>query len=353
MALFSKKEKTSCALFDIDSSSVGGALAYAEGGAPPTICYTVRKVIQPKEHEESADAMCRTLEEVSAELIQKGAPILRQETGSGNSENILVSIGAPWQKSLIRVDVVSEKKPFVFTKAILADALRRSPYLPKGYLKSNESVVATLLNGYETSEPFGKKVGRADMIILTSFLDANVSSRVEQILRKTYHTHALTLTGFAPIAYSVFRDVYPHEKDFLVVEISGEATNIIFVKHGLLVNVANVQYGLNQLIMTAKMVGNDAEAEKMWLSKIAETLGAFAANHALPRTLFLLVEPGSLDYLRSLIDSPSLRSLWLTDDPLRVVSVVPQHFANVVKVRGEAEGDVFLQLLALYRRNLA
>lgn len=43
-----------------------------------------------------------------------------------------------------------------------------------------------------------------------------------------------------------------------------------------------------------------------------------------------------------------MRSLWLTEDPLRVISVVPSHFAQFIKVRGEAEGDIFLMLLAIF-----
>lgn len=351
MGLFSKKEKVSYALFDIDSSSVGAALAHTSVGSPPTIYYTLRKEVQAKEHEDLTDAMCRTLEEVSAELVQKGAPLLRQETGSGHSDRILVSVGTPWQKTVLRVDTISEKKPFLFTKAILADATRRGEELPEGYTISDVSVIATLLNGYETPDPFGKKASRADMIILSSLLDTAVSSRVEHILRKTYHTHSLALTAFAPIAYAVFRDIYPHEKDFLVLEVSDEATSIVFVKHGLLVNVATVEYRIDGIVQNPERSAADesaAEIEKIWLEKISETLRDFACNHALPRTLFLLTETTSREYLRNLIDSQSLRSLWLTDDPLRVISVVPQHFSNVVKMRGEAEGDVFLDLLALY-----
>lgn len=358
MGLFSKKKTVSHALFDIDSSSVGGALAHAPAGEAPTIYYTFRQKITPKEHEDAAEAMYRTLEEVTADLVQKGAPILRQETGSGHSDQILVSVGAPWQKTVIRMDTISDKNEFTFTKAILADATHRGEDLPPGYIKSNESVIAILLNGYETSEPYGKKVHRADMLLLSSLLDKAVSSRVEQILRKTYHTHALSLIAFAPIAYSVFRDVYPHEKDFLVVEVSGEATNLVFVKNGLLVNVADVEYGINSIVRniheTAQETGDSASAEAaegIWLAKIAETLQGFSTNYALPRTIFLLADADSRDYFRTLMDSQNLRSLWLTNDPLRVIPVVPQHFANVVKTRGNAEGDVYLELLTLYNQS--
>jgi hypothetical protein len=372
MALFSKKEIISFALVDINSTSVGVALAHVSAGSPPLLYYTERTTIESKEHETSEEAMLRTLHTAAEQLVTKGGPMLRQETGSGHIDRIVVSVGSPWQKTTVRIETLEDKKPFIFTKALMADVTHRGEELPEGYTKSSETVVATLLNGYETPVPFNKKASRADLVILSSLLDTNVSKDVESLLRKTYHTHALTLTGFAPVAYSSFRNLYPHEKDFLVIEVSEEATDIAFVKHGLLMNVATVDHGINDLIRDvqegAKKITPTAEggsslmdpvrnasfaqqaaaASKIWLDKLSVVFREFAVRSALPRTLFLLAGPEARDYLRNTLASQELRALWLTDDPLRVITVVPAHFANFVKNRGTAEGDVFLSLLALF-----
>ena len=230
-------------------------------------------------------------------------------------------------------------------------------------------MIAILLNGYEISKPFGKKATRAELIILSSLLDTTVAKAVENTLRKTYHTHALTMTAFAPAAYSVFRDIYPHEKDFLILDISGEATDVIFVKHGLLVNVTSISHGVGELMRSSLRAGRTEpqddnslmdparnvrfesrmeESEKEWLGKIQTTLQEFAAGHALPRTLFMLADKDSQEYLKRLLDNTEMRSLWLTTEPLRVIPVVSSHFAAFIKARGEAEGDVGLELLGLY-----
>jgi hypothetical protein len=376
MALFKASlKKTSLALIDIDSASVGVALAQIGIDGSPTIYYTVREFTEAKEHENSSEAMLRTLEGVSKNLVSKGAPILRKETGSGHIDRIIVSIGAPWQKTTIRIEAISETKPFIFTQALLAEITRKGGEVPEGFMTSGESVIATLLNGYETPRPFGKKVTRADMIVLSSLIDKSIANEVEKVLRKTYHTHALRLTAFASIAYEVFRDIYPHEKDFLVLEVSGEATDVAFVKRGLLVDVATNAHGVNDLIRgaseatsaepdstpsfdinlinstrNARFSGKIAEAETAWLGNIEGALQEAASRHALPRTLFLLTDKDSREYLKRLLDNPSMRSLWLTDEPLRVIAVAPGHFAQFVKVRGDAEGDVYLMLLALFGR---
>jgi hypothetical protein len=377
MALFKASlKRSSLVLIDIDSASVGGALAHIGIDGTPTIYYTAREITETKEHENSSEAMLRTLEEVAKDLVAKGGPILRKETGSGHVDRILVSVGAPWQKTTVRIEAISETKPFIFTQALLAEIIRKGSEVPEGFTKSGESVIATLLNGYETPRPFGKKVTRADMIVLSSLVDKEVAQEVEKVLRKTYHTHALTLTAFASVAYEVFRDIYPHEKDFLVLEVSGEATDVAFVKGGLLVDVATITHGVNDLIRGASEA-NDAsaetvpdpytvnlinssrnarfstqivEAEKTWLANIEGVLQEAAVRHALPRTLFLLTDSDSREYLKRLLDNPSMRSLWLTDEPLRVIAVVPGHFAQFVRVRSDAMGDVALMLMALFGR---
>ncbi len=388
MALFApKKTRTSFALFDCNSTSVGGALAHIEGGNLPLIYYTVRQPIETREHETSSEAMLRTLASVAEALSTKGGPTLRSETGSGHIDRVLVCIGTPWQKTSIRIEALSEQKPFLFTQALVSDILKKDTSIPEGFTKSRESIIGTLLNGYETSQPYGKKVNRAEIVVLSSYVQNDIAEKIEKVVRKTYHTHALTVTAFASVAYTALHELYPHEKDFLVLEVSGEATDIAFVKRGFLVDITSLSHGLNDLLRSAKTIGKKVtqevsagdsateptpssgstmilpkrnevfsthveEIEKEWLQNIVQALKEASDRHALPHTLFLLADPEVREYLSRLLDSNSMRSLWFSQDPLRILQVIPSHFAQVVKVRGEADGDVYLELLALYSRTL-
>jgi hypothetical protein len=360
MSLFAKKEKISIALIDISSSSVGAGLAHLVTGEQPVLYYTNRLPIERSDNEDVEDTMLRTLNAIADALIKKGAPALRHETGSGHVDRIIASVSTPWQTTSIRSENITAAKPFTFTKALLTETTQKGAKIPSGYISSGESVVATLLNGYEMTRPFGKRATRAELIILSSLIEKAAAHRIEEMLRKTYHTHSLTLTAFAPIAYTVFRDIFPHEKDFLVLDVSGESTDIAFVKQNLLVNVASMPHGINELVRKAhaaaqtETLSNERfgvqvdEAQKEWIATLSKTLQEFSTHYALPRTLFLLANPESRDFLKNLLDTPSLRSLWLTDEPLAIIPIVPSHFGSFVKTRGTAEGDVYLALLALF-----
>lgn len=371
MALFSfgKKKTRAVALIDIGSASVGGAYAQYEDGKPPIVYYTARVDVEVREGEAVKDSMLRSLSFLERLLVEEGAPALRRETGSAVIEKVLVSVAAPWQDTVVTTANMQQRRPFTFTHAHLADAIEKVANVSPGRVSSGHMVVATILNGYETTNPFGKRVTRAELVLLASTIEKEVAHAIETSLRRAFHTNAIELTAFAPVAYTVFRDLYPHQKDFVVLDVSGTGTDVAFVKRGLLVEVRSIAYGTHDLLAAARKAGHrteergsdlldsaangafakeTAEAERVWLEGLREAFGSVASAQALPRTVLLLADPEARDYLKRTLEQSMLRSLWLSDDPLSVISVTPSQLAARVKTRGLGEGDLFMALLALY-----
>lgn len=371
MALFSfRKKRRSLALIDIGSASVGGAYADFTEGQQPVLYYTVRIPIELRAQETITGSMLRALSEVERFLIEEGAPALHRETGSGHIDSVLVSVGAPWQETTVETRSIQETKPFTFTRALLAEASANIDTLKEDRIDSGRTVIATILNGYETANPFGKHARRADLVVLSSTLEKSASKEILASLRHAFHTHNITLTAFAPAAYSVFRDLYPHQKDFIVLDVSGTATDAAFVKRGLLAGVRSVPHGIHELLeggARAAMSGAqlpsigildplrntafDAKAravEETWLLGLREVFSEFAGRQALPRMLFLLADDNERDFLKRVLEKSELRTLWLSDEPLSIVPITPAHLAPYVKTRGIAEGDLFLAMLTLY-----
>ena len=376
------KKKRVVALVDISSASVRGAYAHIEEGAPPTIYYTAYIPIDigSGESAEVADPtaadMLRALERLADKLVREGAPVLHETFGSGEVEGIFVSVGAPWQETSVRVERIETGKAFMFTKTLLDEATKRNDTtIAEGRRESGEAVIATLLNGYDTARPFGRRVKRADLVILSSTIAKDVAEAVERTLRRTYHTHGLHLTAFAPVAYEVLRDMYPHQKDFLMLDVAGTATDVAVVKGGLLVDVRTVDLGVHDLLRAARTSGvtgtglvglgegaggiidparntrfmsRISEVQESWLNNLKGTLMEFSTRHPLPRTMFLLADGDSRDFLRRLLDNDILRALWLSEEPLAIVPVLASQFSQAISTKGNAEGDAYMAMLALY-----
>jgi hypothetical protein len=371
MGLFSwgKKKARVVALIDIGSSSVGGAYVYVVDGEKPIIYYTARVDVEVREEEDIRDSMMRSLTFLERLLIEEGAPALRRETGSAAIDHVLVSVSAPWQESIVSITQFNTGKSFIFTHRHLAEAERRVPKLKQGRTLSGQSVIASILNGYDTKHPYGRYVARAEIVLLTSTLEKEATHQIETSLRRTFHTHDLHITAFAPIVYEVFKNLYPHQEDFIVLDVSGSGTDMVMVKRGLLSAVVAIPLGTHELCSKVRAAGarthidSDAlipepvneefekaceEIQKGWIASLHAAFLRFSTKEALPRTIFLLADAEVRPYIKRILDERELKSLWLMDEPLSIIALEPAHLTPHVKTRGQGTGDLYMALLALF-----
>lgn len=380
---FTKRDRQSMVLITIGSSNVSGGYVQYEKQQTPIFHYSATRPIEPHEGEEPLHAMLRALELVGNELIELGAPTLRRATGSGRVDGVLVSMAGPWQETNVRTQSVSPGKEFTFTRAMLGELIAGHEQVPEGRVSLGESVVATQLNGYQVPNPLGKRATRAEVTLISSTLEAATVEEVRTRVRKLYHAHDISFVAFLPIAYAVLRDMYPHERDFLILDVSNVGTSVGFVKGGFIVDIGRLPLGLDSLLTATRaaerMTIEEEEAQipstgdqpgyvnptrnarfavraeaarDEWLKGIAALLQDFAKSHALPRSLFLLSEPGARDYLKRALDSNILHALWLSDEPLTVITMAPEQFTQRLKAVGHADPSIFLSILALYQERL-
>ncbi len=365
MGLFGTTSK-GVILIDIGSASVAGAWMFQKKGEVPVICYSTRIDIEVRADEKVEQAMQRTLEAVCIQLVREGAPAYSREVGHGRIEMVLASVAAPWQSTSIHTVTLAEEHPFVFTRALMQKTVTASSPSPDRII-SDTSVISTVLNGYETEQPWGKRAHKAELTVLTSTLDKAVAKSITAELRRTFHSHHIELTAFAPVAYAVLSNLYPLQKEYILLDVSGAATDALIVKKGVLAGVSSIPQGVHDLRKAGRGAATDAlglgaidssrnaafgpkvaAAEAAWLQGIKDMLATFAGEHALPQTVFLLADEGVRDFLKRLIDESSLRTLWLSEEPLSVIALAPEHTASFVRARGLSEGDIFLSMLALF-----
>lgn len=359
MGFFTKKAQ-GVVLIDIGSGSVGGAYLCVHKNQPPLLCYTARIPVSIREKETVTEAMLRSLDALAKQLIVEGAPALYREAGDAHIAMVLATVSAPWQETIVRTVTLEERYRFVFTRHLMERAVRANAPIT-GRTITDTSVIATKLNGYETDNPWNKHTDRADLTVLTSTIDTDVFSAITNTLRASFHSHHLEITAFAPIAYAVVSNLYPLQKDFVVMDVSGTATDVLLVRHGVIASVRSLALGIHHLsppeprsvdTLSTRMQkhADDARelAEGKWLLELRRVLAESGSENPLPSTIFLLADEEHRMYLKELIDSSTLRSLWLSSDPLALILLAPEHTASLVRVRGLAEGDIFLSMLALF-----
>ncbi|MDD2657262.1 MAG: hypothetical protein PHD04_01195 [Candidatus Pacebacteria bacterium] len=334
--LFSgKKEEKSVVLIEIGTSSVAGAYArYAENGLP-AILYTRRLPIEMHSGESQEKAMLRALQVLGDTLIREGAPLLCQVAGSGSADAIIVAIDSPWQATLVRTEQFEDEQPFIFTRSLVEAKLKESAVATEGKVLVDESIIGTILNGYETRNPYGKEARRATIVVLTSFIDKHAAESITSVLRGIFHTKHIEPIAGPSLRYQALQKAFPHERDALILDATGPYTSIALMHKSFVVSISEIQV-------------SGADTTESWLERIEANLAELARHYPLPRTIFVLAREEEAASLRDILDTAHMGKLWLSDNPPRIVSVLASHLSGLVRQTAPTSPDLLLLLMALY-----
>lgn len=321
-------------LVDIGTDSVAGAYAKYVESEKPVLLYTKRVPISVRKNEPHENAMLRALKELGSTLIVEGAPILMRATGNGRADTILVSIDAPWQRTSVRTEHFERKTSFIFTKSMVGTALKKTGIIPAGTLLADESIIGTVLNGYQTHDPYGKRVHCASIVILTSFIDKKVLAGIAKTLQSLYHTSHIFFIAGSSLRYQAMRTAFPHERDMLILDATGSMTSISLVRNNIFVALAEVEDSTTHM--------------KEWVQKITHELSVLAKQYPLPRTVFLLTQESKITSLQKMLETVRTEKLWLSDDPPKIVPVLGNHVSGLLRQIITAPHDLQLLLMVLF-----
>lgn len=330
---FNNVREKSTLYIDISADSVAGAYAHYKEGELPTLLYTRRFPIEIRTEEPHERAMLRALEMLGSTLISEGAPVLLRAAGHGRADTILVSIDAPWQNTSVRTERFERKTNFLFTKSMVTTALEKTRSVPEGKSLADESIIGTILNGYEIRDPYGKKVHRVEMVILTSFIDKQITNGIASLLQKLYHAERVLLIAGSSLRYQAMLKVFPHERDALILDVAGSLTSIALVRKGFLVAVVEV---------------SSAYTATVWAEHVRSELAQLAQHYPLPRTIFLLAREPEIVSLREKLDAANLGKFWLSENPPKIVAVLASHLSGLVRQATTTRPDLQLLLMALF-----
>lgn len=331
---FRKNKAESVVLIDITAGSVAGAYVRRAKGQAPTIFYSRRLPIEGHRGESSEKAMFRALALLGDVLIKEGAPALSRATGSGSLSDIIVSVDMPWQETSVRTEYFESEQAFTFTKALAEKAIQKTGCASGDKVVCDESIVGVLLNGYETRDPYGKSAHRAAVVIMSSFIDQSVAGNITAMLRGIYHTRRIQIIAGSSLRYQALRATFPHEHNALILDATGSLVSIQLVRNSLLVAISEMSDG---------MIG-----DSKWIKEMTQGLTELAKQYPLPRTIFILVRENENEIARKALAKAEMGSLWLSDNPPKIVTILPSHFTSLVVQADTAINDLPILLMALY-----
>jgi hypothetical protein len=397
MFLFGKKktDDTLCAVFDIGSGSVGGALVLLSERGAPKVLYTIRVPIvfqKDLDFKRFTSSMAKSLSSVSEALGTVG---IKKSLASGvrskRIEKVLCVLASPWYVAESKIIRLAKKNPVVLSDRFLRDVIasEESEFASSSKVSYSEktksrpvvlehSVIDIKLNGYSIKDPRNKKATDIEMSLFMSVISDDVLASVKNILEKHFHTEDISFHSFALSSFASLRDSFPEVSDFILFDMSAEVSDFFLVKDSKLLDNVSFPLGTNHLIRAimghfgttsdhaysalnlisenkleeslkseADEIINDVSSN--WRKLATEALSKLEEKSALPLHIFTLTAPRF-----SLFAESFVRELWKeTGQSVPKIEVLTHEAVkNSVHIVGDTKPDVFLTLDSIYAQKI-
>ena len=369
-------------LFDIGSSSVGGALFRTGKSGNSKIVKVIREPIMLQEELNIDEFLSSTMKslQVVAEKIYK--------SGMGAPKGIHCVLSSPWHVSQMRIIKLEKNSPFIFTPS-LADSLIQKEialfedYLAK-YLNDKSPVKAiefknikTTLNGYESPNPLNQKAKELEMTIFFSVSPEQVLKSIKETIGDYFHSRDIRFCSSTLAYFAVARDFLVHEGDFILIDIDGEVTDITMSKKNLLRESVSFPLGSNFIVrkvasalsaplpeakslislwssghaeeVTSNKIGQIMDqVKKEWLSKFQESLANLSNDISIPSTIYLVTDKDQASFFGSTIENEQFNQYTLAESKFKVLLLDTDIFHGLIEFDNNTIRDPRIIIDSIY-----
>ena len=385
MGIFSKaKEKNELVLvFDIGSSSVGGALFYVQGSGVPKIISSIREPILLEKKFNIDRFLYSTIK--SLNIVTNKICLM----GLGAPARIFCVLSSPWYASQTRTIKLKKNTFFIFNSK-LADSLIQKEislfeeeHLAK-YKNMGQEVrviefktIKTVLNGYATLKPIGQKAKQLEMTIFISITPEQILGKIEETIHRHFHSGKIQFSSFVIASFTTVCSIFTEQKDFLLIDISGEVTDVSMIQEDMLRESVSFPMGQNFIIRGVALSLNstldevksfislykDGHAEESarkklegilsklkieWLKKFQESLASLSNSISIPATIFVTVDQDLADFFSETIKAEQFSQYTLTKSKFQIIFLNNQALHGMAVFKENINRDPFLIIGSVY-----
>lgn len=378
----SKEKKELVLIFDIGSSSIGGAFVELTSSGAPKIIYSIREQIRLEE--------VLNVDRFKVYAIHTLHKVVKKmcDANIGAPKRIFCVLASPWYASQTRVINYEKNAPFIFTQK-LADSLIASEIKlfeeehgidEKGpnHVRAIElRNMKTILNGYPTENPINQKAINSKMIIFISMGEESLLHDIEEAIWRHFPHLEIKFTSFLIASFSLARDMFINNNSFLLINIGGEVTDIAIIKENILKESATFPIGshfmtrgiskaLNcsladayssiMLYESGHMITNNEnifqesfkKLRTEWLSKFQSTLASLSSGISIPATVFITIDPSLAKIFSETIRTEQFNQYTLTESKFRLIFLNSNALHGIAEVKEEYKKDPFIIISSIY-----
>lgn len=391
------KDTETVVIFDIGSASVGGAIVLFKKNEKPRILYNVRKQMAFHDSlntEKFTDSMLRSLSLVLFDIGKQG--LIHLNFLKIEDKEITKSFcffSSPWHVSQTKSIIINKDKNFFVTEELINSIVKKEEddfILEKQKNKElgeleliDKKIIQIKLNGYRVDNPFKKKARILETSIFMSLISSELLEEIKKRITKHFYLNEFYSYSFTFSTFLSLRDIFHFEQDFILVDLSGEVTDVSFVKDGVLIEIETFPIGRNSFIREVAKGFNlnfDSafsllknyvdggvdektmlkfekileQTKKEWLRFFENSILDLSKGTVLPRSLFIVANPTLGEILKTFIKSELFTKLIFPDYNETVNPVLINHseISNFCDFGKAKEKDVFLAIETIFINKL-
>ena len=389
MGIFSKdkKKKDLTLIFDIGSSSVGGALCYIENSGLPKIIYSIRESIAFQDEIDFNKFLYSTTK--SLDIVANKICML----GLGKPKNTFCFLSSLFYISQTRTIKLEKNTPFIFTSK-LADSLIKKEvnlfeeeysikdiYSTQKFRPIELKNMKTMLNGYVVDNPLNQKIRELEMNVFISISPEEIIKKIEYTIGRYFNPQEIKFSSFAFASFSTARDLFSHHESFILIDIGGEITDISVVKKDVLSDSISFPMGYNFIIREFSNALNctldeakslvslykdghmeDEINEKFgpiinkikveWRKKFEESLFNISNDISIPSNIFLTADKDFEVLFKEIIKTEEHNQYSLTREKFKIISLNTRELHGLVIFNENVNRDSFITLESIYINRL-
>ncbi len=247
---------------DISNGSVAAALGVHDAKNHFRVDYVTRKSIH-LDPEAPKGALLQSvilgLSEVLKDTASHASKGLFERKHHINE--VFIGVSSPWYISKTFDIEVVRKEPFVVTKKFIEETLANEinrfvkevhegvyKGLIEGELMIHEqNVVSTALNGYKTTNPYGKETSSLSMCVYVSLFAKDFIQKVTHALESHIVFKNLSFHSFPFLCGTAITKLFSNDTTAFIVDLTEHTTDITYMKNGVLESTATIPLGATDI----------------------------------------------------------------------------------------------------------
>ena len=392
---FGKKEKQVSLVVDVGNSTITCALVLFNEKELPVFLYISTENIVLNDVPQASrliDSMISKLDSQLINITKRGFTHKYWSNNSKNIESAIISFSSPWFISKTKHINIANENDFIISEKFLDNVIDKEEVSFVNELTANtndtfeiveKNIIHTKINGYSLTNPIGKKTKNIDAFVCLSAMDRGIVEKVyDSILRYGHiHKEKIAIHTFPLVAFSVIRDFFSGVNDFLIMDITGDMTDMTLVQDSVIMQTTTMPSGRNFILrqiskafdvpieiaesllhlynseiiddsQKVKMQEVITQVEKEWAIYFENSLLEISPTLSLPENLYLMASSDVTPIYNSFLQLSKVDATASFRKTMNLTNIDENSVKDFCKNESPYRADEFISFVALFYKKI-